>query len=265
MILIYFLCGINTPNIMKNLLFIIILFFVVTTQAQVGIGTTDPQALLDITAKDNGILIPRVKLQNRTDVKTVVNPSGAALEVGTLAYNTANTTGVGFISEGFVFWDGNQWQRLVPKTEIMFRRLVDNQFPFNDNIAGIGGKGFIFDFGLESFNNIEGASYDVGGQHIVLPTGLYEISGNIRLSGVGNFAYTIDYAPRINGVEIQGSIRGSAAPPNFNSNTSGTELFAIVEITDPTAELDFQISFIAGSGGGPVISDQSYVLIKKIN
>ena len=82
---------------------------------------------------------------------------------------------------------------------------------------------------------------------------------------MGNFAYTIDYFARINGNEVPGSVRGSVAPPNFNSNTAGSELVAIVEITDPTAELDFQIGFIAGSGGGPVISDQSYVLIKKIN
>lgn len=250
---------------MKHTLFTILLFFVLIVEAQVGIGTTDPQALLDVTATDNGILIPRVALLSRTDAVTVVNPSGAALEVGTLAYNTANTTGAGFISEGFVFWDGTQWQRLVPRTEIMFRRLVDNQAPFDDNIAGIGGVGFIFDFGIESFNNIEGASYDPGGQHIVLPTGLYEIRANVRLSGIGGFGYTIDYAPRINGTEVVGSVRGSVAPPNFNSNTAGSELVAIVEITDPTAELDFQINFIAGSGGGPVISDQSYVLIKKIN
>lgn len=255
---------------MKKSLLVLFLILISQVQAQVGIGTTNPQAALDIAATDSGILIPRVALTDRLDTTTVTNPAGGELAIGTLAYNTQNSTGSNFISEGFVFWDGSRWQRLVPRTEVMLRRFRDTAPPLDDSITGIGGLGFVFNFAVESFNNIVGSSFDESTQKLILPTGLYELRANIRVSGNQNFAYTIDYFPRITASgmfenEIAASIRGSAAPPNFNSDTSGSELLAIFEVTDATAEIDFEIGFIANSMGGPIISDQSYLLVKRLN
>jgi len=77
---------------------------IMLSQAQdnVGIGTTTPHssALLDLTAADKGLLIPRVTL---VDVTDGVNPVNGP-ETGLLVYNSA-----GALAQGFYYWDGNEW------------------------------------------------------------------------------------------------------------------------------------------------------------
>lgn len=74
--------------------------------AQVGIGTTTPNATLDITSGNGGVLIPRIAITSITDNTTVVNPTGAALTVGTMIWNT----GTGGVSPaGYYYWENNQW------------------------------------------------------------------------------------------------------------------------------------------------------------
>lgn len=65
-----------------------LLFFITSLNAQVGIGTTDPQGALDITSTTDGLLIPRVALVNLATV-TVVTPTESEL-----VYNTATVNDV---------------------------------------------------------------------------------------------------------------------------------------------------------------------------
>ncbi len=79
----------------------------------VGINTTgaapDNSAILDVSASDRGILIPRVALTDAADATTV--PSAAN---GLLVYNTATSgTAPNNVTPGFYFWDGSAWSRLV--------------------------------------------------------------------------------------------------------------------------------------------------------
>lgn len=80
-------------------LIILVPFFI---HAQVGIGTTMPNAALDINANNDGLLIPRVALVNTTTA-TVVTPT-----ISELVYNTATA---GNVTPGFYFWDGGKWVR----------------------------------------------------------------------------------------------------------------------------------------------------------
>jgi hypothetical protein len=61
---------------MNHFFALFFLFFTVTTQAQVGIGTTTPaaSAKLDISSTSKGLLIPRVALTGTTDAVTVSTP-----------------------------------------------------------------------------------------------------------------------------------------------------------------------------------------------
>ncbi len=52
--------------------------------AQVGIGTTTPNAAFEIESGNSGVLIPRVSLTGTTDVTTVINPQGGALVESTI-------------------------------------------------------------------------------------------------------------------------------------------------------------------------------------
>jgi uncharacterized protein (TIGR02145 family) len=55
------------------------------TFAQVGIGTTTPKGMLDVTSATSGLVLPRV-----ANVGIVVNPNGGALADGTMVYDISN-------------------------------------------------------------------------------------------------------------------------------------------------------------------------------
>lgn len=95
-----------------NYLFVVALLSACSTFAQVGIGTTAPEAHLDITSTTAGLLIPRGALSSLTDVTTFTNPQGGAPVVSTLVYN--NGTG-GVATAGFYYWDGTIWVMFTTK------------------------------------------------------------------------------------------------------------------------------------------------------
>ncbi|QNJ99046.1 hypothetical protein [Constantimarinum furrinae] len=70
---------------------------------QVGINTTTPNAssILDISASDKGLLIPRIALIGLNDTTTILNPVESLL-----VYNTTSNSE---ITPGFYFWNGSQW------------------------------------------------------------------------------------------------------------------------------------------------------------
>jgi hypothetical protein len=84
---------------MKKILFF--LFFPFLLNAQVGINTTTPNtsSMLDITATDKGLLIPRISIPNLAAAAPVVTPATSLL-----VYNTNATTGI-----GFYYWNGTLW------------------------------------------------------------------------------------------------------------------------------------------------------------
>jgi len=89
-----------------KLLCAILLITPLFSAAQVGIGTTSPNAdaELDITSTTRGLLLPRVALSNTT------NPSPLSADVaGMTVYNTATA---GDVTPGFYYNDGALWIRL---------------------------------------------------------------------------------------------------------------------------------------------------------
>lgn len=84
---------------MKSIIIIIALYIGLSTYAQVGIGTTnpDPSASLDVTSTTAGILVPRM---TETQRLAVASPA-----TGLLVYQNDNTN-------GFWFYDGTVWSSL---------------------------------------------------------------------------------------------------------------------------------------------------------
>ena len=96
----------------RKFLATVFLFFLslqLKSQNNVGIGTVNPEAsaMLDITATDRGILIPRVSLTNITSSV----PVNLAVP-GLLIWNT-NASVTGGTGIGFYYWDGAKWQSLL--------------------------------------------------------------------------------------------------------------------------------------------------------
>ena len=96
---------------MKHFFALFFLFFTVTTQAQVGIGTITPaaSAQLDISSTSKGLLIPRVALTGTTDAVTISSPA-----VSLLVYNT---TANSYVTPGYYYNSGTSgsplWVKLV--------------------------------------------------------------------------------------------------------------------------------------------------------
>ncbi|HBY67659.1 MAG: hypothetical protein CMC07_04955 [Flavobacteriaceae bacterium] len=119
----------------KLLIFVSTLVITFNSFAQVGISTTTPEAALDVTSSNNGILIPRVALTSITSAGPVVNPNGGGAPViSTLVYNDG--TG-GLSPAGFYYWNGSSWSKLIDTTpDVYFGKAIINSTG-NIDITGI--------------------------------------------------------------------------------------------------------------------------------
>ena len=78
--------------------------------AQVGIGTTTPEGILDINSSIYGVVYPSFALTATNVAAPVVNPLGGGLAIGTTIYNSNTTsTGNNDVEPGIFAWDGTQW------------------------------------------------------------------------------------------------------------------------------------------------------------
>ncbi|CAD7811875.1 hypothetical protein CHRY9390_02430 [Chryseobacterium aquaeductus] len=86
--------------------------FVAKDNGAVGIGTASPNAsaLIDLTATNKGMLIPRVALTGPTDQVTIVSPA-----TGLMVYNTGAAA---LTYKGFVFWNGTEWRQMDNSTTV---------------------------------------------------------------------------------------------------------------------------------------------------
>lgn len=98
------------------LLLFIVHFGILVYSQNVGIGTATPNAsaILDVTATNRGVLVPRIAL-------TATNsnaPVGATVTASLLVYNTA-TAGAGAtaVTPGYYYWSGTEWLRLMNRND----------------------------------------------------------------------------------------------------------------------------------------------------
>ncbi|CAM4183375.1 MULTISPECIES: hypothetical protein [Flavobacterium] len=108
-------------------LFLLLFVFPLFLNAQVGINTTNPDnsSMLDITATDKGLLIPRVSIPNLNVAAPITNPATSLL-----IFNTNTITGV-----GFYYWDGSKWTQLIDGTNHWSK--IGNDI-YNNNTANVG-------------------------------------------------------------------------------------------------------------------------------
>ena len=93
----------------KYVLVLLFMFFLVVSFSQnIAVNTSgnaaDASALLDISATNKGLLIPRVALT----ITTSNVPVGAGIATSLLVYNTAT---VNDVSPGYYYWGGTSWVR----------------------------------------------------------------------------------------------------------------------------------------------------------
>ncbi|KMQ61443.1 hypothetical protein ACM46_15595 [Chryseobacterium angstadtii] len=88
----------------------VLLFSTVFIQAQVGIGTSspDPSAMLQISSKNKGMLLPSIALASSTDQITIPNPAE-----GLIVWN--NGSGA-LTTSGIYYWSDSKWNMLSTGT-----------------------------------------------------------------------------------------------------------------------------------------------------
>ena len=72
----------------------------------IGTGTPNASAILDISAADKGLLVPRFNITNVSAAAPVATPA-----TGLLVYNT-NAAITGGSGKGFYYWNGTAWTKL---------------------------------------------------------------------------------------------------------------------------------------------------------
>lgn len=125
--------------------FIAIFLFAVSisAQAQVGINSTgsnaDNSAMLDVSAVNKGVLIPRVALTGTNDVTTVTSPATSLL-----VFNTATA---GDVTPGFYYYNGAAWTRIVSgiqaETDPVFTSAIDVSGSLTGDLLKYDGTKFV--------------------------------------------------------------------------------------------------------------------------
>ena len=102
--------------------------FAATSMAQIGIGTTSPQAALDVSSTTQGILIPRMTTAQRTAMSSPVT--------STMVYDTS-------LGE-YYYYNGTGWTALVPKADSKIYQVfktggttIGSDIPWN-SVSGQG-------------------------------------------------------------------------------------------------------------------------------
>ncbi|WP_394758886.1 hypothetical protein [Flavobacterium sp.] len=114
-----------------------------TINAQVGIGTTTPNAALDVVAGANnyGLLMPRVVLTATNVAAPVKNPltgvflTNSVAEIGTMVFNTNTTPGTYGVTPGLYFWDGTEW---ISQFHKYFETKFIQTAPGNRMVTNVG-------------------------------------------------------------------------------------------------------------------------------
>ncbi|MEC4116742.1 hypothetical protein VSP20_07140 [Myroides phaeus] len=158
-----------------------------TTWSQVGIGTHDPHksAVIEITAKDKGILLPMHRFEEFDNDEIPIHKP----RVGTLVYNTIGGAHNDLLArKGIYVWDGKKWNQLlnVEGTDKLLTVRMGRSTGAQDlELIKDGSESYYG--GLEGYNfiNFKNNKYVVSstfiedlkvkGSHIEVPKGFYRV------------------------------------------------------------------------------------------
>jgi hypothetical protein len=203
---------------LKTLIFLLFLIGNYTF-SQVGIGTTNPQAALDVRSTTDGLLIPRIAL-SATNVATIATPT-----ISELVYNTNTTVnGTNRVSPGFYYWSGTNWIRLITNNQPSNDWGLNGNTATNSNFIGTTNDANL----IFKRNNIYAGS--IREDNTVLGFDAMDVNSNTENSvaigaralhssnnGLGNVA--VGYATMEN--TTTGGVNTAIGSLSMNDNTTG--------------------------------------------
>ena len=122
----------------KYIVLTALLGVVFTGLAQVGIGTKKPSdaAILDLTADDKGLLVPRVNLVDPFSFAPMTGNMNAVENIGLLVYHK-NDANLPNMEKGFYYWTAEKRWNKISDSQVM-RGQADLQGNFFEGEHGIG-------------------------------------------------------------------------------------------------------------------------------
>lgn len=157
--------------------------------SQTGIGVASPndEAVLEIASSTKGVLLPKVSLDNNAQTFHLTTTAADA-HTGMLLYNTNATLG-----EGYYYWGGTQWQRLVSsdgRPNIFLPNPGDFTTPGTGPSAVLGITGATphgrlrLTAGMaDTFDDSQGASIDLHGNQATTNTGVLDLVAGSAATG----------------------------------------------------------------------------------
>jgi hypothetical protein len=181
---------------MKQILLLLTLVIINNLHAQIGVGTTTPNAsaILDISSSSKGLLFPRVALQSSIDKTTIAAPAtglfvyntNAALNGGTGLFYNAGTA----IAPNWKLAGGITFPYYSGVNEVASAFRIDNYSPTATSSAiraygggqGIGLEG-IGNFGIGVLaSSVSGTALKVDGKMKIAGTGMNPAMGKVLTS-----------------------------------------------------------------------------------
>jgi len=156
----------------KTAIIISFCLLTVLSYAQVGIGTTNPDAssALDVSSSDSGLLIPRVSLVNVTNGTSPIATPATSL----LVWNT-NAAVLGGNGVGYYFWNGANWIP-ISRAGNTLNQAYNQGGPGAGRIINATNGDFQVNSGRVEFTNTADANGNPG-------SGVLEIGNSLRLDG----------------------------------------------------------------------------------
>lgn len=189
----------NTLNKILLLTFASAVAFSSAVNAQQGFGTSAPDksAVIDMTATNKGLLVPRIALTSTTDVTTIPTPADAltVFNTATVANTAPFPQPTNGLSPGYYFYSTsiNRW---TPMQDI-------RKFSANNHISSDAG--------------VDGNGTSIG------PNALYNISiGSYSLSSNSNGSYNVALGLNTLKSNITGRDNISLGTGTLSSNTKGS-------------------------------------------
>lgn len=246
---------------MKKIITLIIVSLSFLIEAQnVGINSTGAApancAMLDISASDKGLLVPRVALTNVTIYLPLIGTPVAGL----LVYSTAAPTGGN--GTGYYYWTGTLWANLIDNITPGNPWYVGGNIGTTASTAAYGStinnswigtqdsKSMVF-----GTNNLERMRINPTDGEVVIGAQTSGLAGDL-LCGVSNSAvpWAINGYSGVNGSGIYGQITGGTTlfagvqGEYYGSNAQGAGVRGIIGNTTPGTSWTTIIAGVYGGG-----------------
>ena len=228
---------------MKLLFSSFFLFFAFFANAQVGIGTTNPAATLDITATPStgttveGILIPRITRQRAKDMLT--SPPTSTLIYITTLDGTLSPTIANITSVGFYFFNGTVWEKLASGTPNAWIPTGNSGLSGTTNFLGTTDAVDV------AFRRNNAAAGKIGANHTSFGVGAMPNGSSTNSTAIGNNALAVSTGQ--NNVAVgQNALQNCNTTAQWNTAVGNN---ALMGINSNAAQHNTAIGYNALSAG----------------